>query len=94
MDSDGFTAADWASTRAARAVAQCESGNDRSARSHTGKYRGKWQMDADFWRTYGGLRFAASPELATEAEQDEVAFRGFVARGWQPWTCARIVGVS
>lgn len=86
-------AAAWANTRAAIAVAECESGRDGSARSHTGKYRGKWQMDADFWRTYGGLKFASSPDRASVAQQDIVAYRGYLARGWQPWTCARIVGI-
>lgn len=83
----------WRTSRAARAVAQCESGNDNSAHSSTGKYRGEWQMDHDFWSTYGGLRFASSPELASEYEQDLVAYKGYQARGWQPWTCARIVGL-
>jgi hypothetical protein len=50
-------------------------------------------MDADFWRTYGGLRYAHAPELASTTQQDLVAYRGFLDRGWQPWECARIVGV-
>ena len=86
-------ASQWAQTRSALAVAECESGRDGSARSHTGKYRGKWQMDASFWATYGGLKYASSPDYASVTEQDEVAYRGFLARGWQPWTCARIVGI-
>ncbi len=78
----------WAATAKARTVAFCESSGDITAVSRTGKYRGKWQADADFWRTYGGLQFASRPELASEAEQDAVAYRGWLARGWQPWACA------
>ena len=31
---------------------------------------------------------------ATEAQQDAVAYRGYQARGWQPWSCSRIMGVG
>lgn len=82
-------AALWANTWAARTVAKCESGGDPTAVNPSGKYRGKWQMDADFWRTYGGLRFASTPDRATEAEQDIVAYKGYLARGWQPWECRK-----
>jgi hypothetical protein len=74
------------------AVARCESYPDGPrAVSLTGKYRGKWQMDASFWRTYGGLSFAETPERATEVEQDLVAYRGYLARGWEPWTCRKVL---
>jgi hypothetical protein len=92
----------WAHTRSAFRVANCESG-DRSApdvntryngNPHMrGKYSGKWQMDSDFWSSYGGLKFASTPADASEAEQDAVAYKGFQARGWQPWSCSRIMGV-
>ncbi len=59
--------------------------------SSTGKYRGKWQMDADFWQTYGGLQYASRPDAASEAEQDAVAYRGWQARGWQPWECRKVL---
>lgn len=75
------------------AVKECESERDGSWAHHYGAHRGYWQMDADFWRTYGGLEFASHPDYASESEQDLVAYRGYLARGWEPWTCARIVGV-
>lgn len=81
----------WASSWAARRVAECESGGNPRAVNPSGKYRGKWQMDRSFWRTYGGLRFASRPDLATEAQQDEVAYRGWLARGWQPWSCRSVL---
>lgn len=48
-------------------------------------------MDADFWKTYGGLQYASRPEMASEQEQDAVAYRGWLARGWQPWTCRSVL---
>jgi hypothetical protein len=50
-------------------------------------------MDADFWATYGGRRFAQSADYASRYQQDVVAYAGYRARGWQPWTCARILGL-
>jgi hypothetical protein len=77
----------WVASAHALRVANCESNGNPRAVSRTGKYRGKWQMDADFWRTYGGLKYAPRPDLATESEQDRVAYNGWLARGWQPWSC-------
>lgn len=76
----------WATQPYAEQVSYCESsGNIRAV---NGQYLGKWQMDASFWSTYGGLRFASSPLGATEAQQDQVAWTGWKARGWEPWQCA------
>jgi colicin import membrane protein len=82
------SSAAWAASPKARAVANCESGGNPSITNPSGKYQGKWQMDDSFWRSYGGLAFASDPHYATEAQQDEVAYRGWLARGWQPWSCA------
>lgn len=54
----------------------------------SGKYRGRWQMDANFWSAYGGLAYASTPDRATCHQQDLVAYRGWQARGWQPWPTA------
>lgn len=78
----------WAASPKAVAVARCESGGNPTVTNPSGKYQGKWQMDDSFWRSYGGLAFASDPHLASEAQQDEVAYRGWLARGWQPWSCA------
>lgn len=96
-------AAAWAHSAAGFQVSNCESG-DRHAfdvatryngNAHLqGYYQGKWQADADFWRTYGGLQYASSPVGATESEQDAVAYRGYQARGWGPWECAGIMGLG
>lgn len=95
MDSDGFTAADWASGSFARHVAQCESGGDPHVISHHSgvTYYGKWQANADFVRSYDGSSATswvrAGRFTMPEARQDAMAFRGWFARGWQPWACAR-----
>lgn len=73
-------------------LAQCESSGNPRAVSPSGRYRGMYQADADFWRTYGGLRYAPRPDLATAAEQTIVAQRGYAARGATPWpTCGRFL---
>lgn len=55
------------------------------------RYRGLFQMDARFWRTYGGHAYASRPDLASVEQQTEVAWRGFEDRGWQPWpTCGYV----
>lgn len=77
----------WRTSRAYRIVRHCESTDNYRAVSRTGKYRGGWQMDAPFWATYGGLAYASRPELATPLEQDLVAYAGYLARGWRPWSC-------
>lgn len=79
----------WAASPAARAVEWCESRDDPRSINPAGYY-GLWQMNASFWATYGGLRFGSRPDLATVAEQDQVAYQGWLARGWEPWSCARI----
>lgn len=82
----GVTA--FAASATARRVVERESGGRCDIVSSGGTYRGKWQMNADFWRAYGGSEFAATPDLATCDEQDVVAYRGWVDRWWQPWPTA------
>ena len=81
----GTTYAMWARVR------HCESGASGGYRavSASGTFRGAYQMNADFWRSYGGDPTYLRPpswERAPEAMQDAVAFRGYAARGRQPWT--------
>ncbi len=72
----------------AQMVVKRESGGQCDVTNPSGKYRGKWQMDADFWSTYGGLEFAPTADQASCGEQDLVAYRGWVDRWWQPWPTA------
>ena len=75
----------WITSPTAIKVIKKESRGNCKAVGAKGKYRGKWQMNSAFWKTYGGLEFAARADLATCEQQDQVAYRGWLARGWQPW---------
>lgn len=75
----------WISSKAAARVVKKESKGNCKAIGSKGKYRGKWQVNAGFWKTYGGLEFAALADQATCEQQDQVAYKGWLARGWQPW---------
>lgn len=66
------------------ALAACESSGDWHANTGNGYYGGL-QMNLGFWRTYGGLRFAGRPDLASRVQQITVAVQGFRARGREPW---------
>lgn len=85
------SAAQWASLR------RCEggAGNPYLAVNRSGKYRGAYQMDRNFWRSYGGDPAYLNPpswEKAPPAMQDRVAFAGYRARGSNPWPqCGRFL---
>lgn len=78
----------FATSWTARMVVDRESGGQCDIVNPNGTYRGKWQMDAAFWSAYGGKEFASRADLATCAQQDLVAYRGWVDRWWQPWPTA------
>lgn len=80
--------ATWLASPTAQRVLTRESHGSCTAVSSSGKYRGRWQMDANFWRSYGGLAFAPRPDAASCHHQDIVAFRGWIASGWAPWPTA------
>jgi hypothetical protein len=88
------SAAAWASSAQARAVAACESGGDPGVISvHGGvSYFGKWQADSAFVESYDGTSawswVSGNRFTMPEARQDAMAYRGYQARGWQPWACA------
>ncbi len=75
----------WQSSVHGKTIAQRESGGRCTAVSPGGAYRGKWQVSATFWKGNGGTAFAASADLATCAQQDLVAYRGWVTSWWMPW---------
>jgi hypothetical protein len=78
----------WAQEAKTKSVIWCESRNNPKSVSRTGKYRGLYQMDAGKWRGYGGLDFAPTPDKASRAVQNYVAYRVYVGNGWGPWSCA------
>lgn len=71
------TAAQWAALR------DCESSGNYADNTGNGYY-GAYQMDLDFWRTYGDGS-ASRADLASAAAQDAAARAGYDARGWEPW---------
>jgi hypothetical protein len=79
---------EWAQRPKTRAVIMCESTDRVGAISSTGKYHGLYQFDRQTWASYGGLELAPLASQATRAEQNYVAYRLYVGRGWAPWGCA------
>ena len=80
----------WAASAHTRRLIQCESGGDPTVVStHSGvTYYGLYQMDRDFWTTYGGdPSYLSSPFRAPVWLQNEVAYRGYLHRGYEPWAC-------
>lgn len=72
---------------AAIRVARCESQFKPTARNRW-HYSGVFQMGRREWRAYGRGGNVFNPR-----DNAEAALRLFRARGWQPWSCARIVGL-
>ena len=85
------SAEQWAASARVRRIIYCEStDNPRVVSVHNGvTYYGLYQMNRDFWITYGGnASYLSDPFNAPVWLQNEVAYRGFLARGYEPWACA------
>ncbi|WP_217205286.1 transglycosylase family protein [Streptomyces sp. AC550_RSS872] len=76
-------------------VAECESGGSWSAADESaGRYGGLRLTQGD-WEKYGGLDYAASPDLASRSQQIAVAQDLLADRGTSPWgTCAVLNGLT
>ncbi|HEX5119500.1 MAG TPA: transglycosylase family protein [Pseudonocardiaceae bacterium] len=77
------TAGAWAQLR------NCESGDNYTIVAVNGHY-GAYQFDLTTWRSVGGT---GKPNQATPTEQDYRALYLYRMRGWQPWTCAHMLGL-
>jgi Transglycosylase-like domain len=64
------------------AIATCESGDDPTAISPGGTYRGKYQFDQSTWESVGGH---GDPAAAPAAEQDYRAALLYARSGPGPW---------
>jgi hypothetical protein len=64
------------------AIASCESGDDPTAVSADGTYRGKYQFDYGTWESVGGH---GDPAQAPAAEQDYRAALLYARSGSSPW---------
>jgi hypothetical protein len=71
----------WAQLR------DCESGGNYTIVAVNGHY-GAYQFNLATWRSVGGT---GRPDHATPTEQDYRALYLYRMRGWQPWTCARML---
>ncbi len=71
-------------------IAKCESGNRWHINTGNGYYGGL-QFNLATWRSVKGQHFAKYPHKATKAEQITVANRLYAKRGFQPWSCRRVL---
>jgi LysM repeat protein len=70
-------------------VAECESGGNWSINTGNGYYGGL-QFSQSTWAGYGGTAFAARADLATPAQQIEIAEKVLVGQGVGAWpTCGK-----
>lgn len=79
----------WVESPTAKYLKKVESHNNCKSTGGKGKYQGTWQVNAGFWKTYGGKKYASKASKATCHEQDLVAYNGWLARGWSPWPPAK-----
>ena len=78
------TPASAAATHDWTGVAECESGGNWSINTGNGYYGGL-QFSQSTWAGYGGTAFAARADLATPAQQIEVAEKVLVGQGVGAW---------
>ena len=78
------SADDWYQLR------MCESSNRYDINTGNGYY-GAYQFDLSTWRSVGG---EGRPDQASASEQDYRALLLYRQRGWNPWVCAYLVGLS
>lgn len=84
-----YPLADWLANRVA--IGYCESRNNYADKGNP-FYRGYYQMGYREWFDTGG-RKGQDPADAAPAEQDARAQLLYEARGFEPWTCARTLGL-
>ena len=78
----------WAAGAGPLRVRMCESGNTYTINTGNGYY-GAWQFDLPSWLANGGGAYAATPDQASAAAQDQVAYNYYQSAGWGPWECAK-----
>src|SRR6478752_6288427 len=78
------SADDWYQLR------MCESSNCYDINTGNGYY-GAYQFDLSTWQSVGGSGY---PNQASASEQDHRALLLYRQRGWSPWTCAYLVGLT
>jgi LysM repeat protein len=85
------TPAQAATTHDWTGVAQCESGGDWDVNTGNGFYGGL-QFSQPTWSGYGGTTFAARADLASPAEQVQIAEKVLAGQGIGAWpTCGKFL---
>ncbi|MGY1823167.1 transglycosylase family protein, partial [Geodermatophilus sp. SYSU D00079] len=85
------TPASAATTHDWTGVAQCESGGDWTINTGNGHYGGL-QFTPSTWAGYGGTTLAPRADLATPAQQVEIAERVLAGQGIGAWpTCGELL---
>ena len=81
-----FPRGQWA---AADAITECEGGASRrvDAVGDGGSSRSAWQISSRYWR------YNHAKALTNALYSARLAHSIWRQRGWQPWTCARILGI-
>ena len=75
-------------------LAQCESGGDWHINTGNGYYGGV-QFSDSTWDSFGGERFASRADLATRAQQIQIAEKVLDGQGWGAWpACSAELGLD
>ncbi|WP_051819249.1 transglycosylase family protein [Streptomyces sp. NRRL S-920] len=75
-------------------VAACESGNRWNINTGNGYYGGL-QFSASTWRGYGGAKYASRADLATKAQQIQIAEKVLKGQGPGAWpVCGKRAGLT
>ncbi|MEV1022722.1 transglycosylase family protein [Streptomyces sp. NPDC050264] len=75
-------------------LAECESGGRWNANTGNSFYGGL-QFRQSTWEEYGGLKYAPRADLATRAEQIEIAEEVLRGQGWRAWpACSKKYGLA
>jgi hypothetical protein len=91
----GFTGlAQAATTDTWDRLAQCESSGDWQINTGNGYYGGL-QFAQTTWEEFGGTKYAERADLATKAEQIEIAEKVLDVQGWNAWpACSAELGLD
>lgn len=90
----GAGTADAAPVNVWDAVARCESGNNWKINTGNGFYGGL-QFTSGTWRAYGGTRYASRADLASKAQQIQIAEKVLAAQGPGAWpVCSARAGLT
>jgi resuscitation-promoting factor RpfB len=74
-------------------LAQCESGGNWSINTGNG-YHGGLQFSKQTWLAFGGGKYAPQANLATRAQQIDIAKKTQAAQGWGAWpSCTAQLGI-